>query len=119
MPMPPPSIPPNTATRSPMASVWTAFSPVYHFWRFSTRNRNALLAVAVVPHPQRNSLLPDASFALRLEVNVHAELDQRLEAFLRFVKTERNHVRRDDEIFRIRELRTPPERVAVQPPPQG
>src|SRR5208337_5303201 len=38
---------------------------------------------------------------------------------LRFRDVEWNHVRRDDEEFGIRELSTPPLRVAAQPPPQG
>ena len=85
----------------------------------SRSGTRALLAVAVVPNPQRDFFLPDARLALRLEVDVHVEFDQRLEALLRFVETERNHVRRDDEEFRVRELRSPPERVAIEAAPQG
>ena len=55
---------------------------------------------------------------LRLEVNIDAEFHEGVEPPLRFVNAERNHVRRDDEVLRISELRTPSERVAVEPPPQ-
>jgi hypothetical protein len=81
--------------------------------------RQGLLAVAVVAYPQRQLFLTDAGFSLRLEVDVNAEFDQGLEPLLRFVEPERNHVCRDDEEFRIRELSTPAEPVAVEPTPQA
>src|SRR5271168_792694 len=74
--------------------------------------RQALLFVAAVAHPKRDSLLPDTRLALRLEVDVNIKFGQRVESPLRFRDVEWNHVRRDDEEFRIRVSGTPSERVA-------
>src|SRR5208282_731581 len=80
--------------------------------------REPLLAVAEVLHPQRYLLAADLRRLRDLEVYVHVERDELLEALVHLRHAPREHRRRNDEVLRVGVLGTPPERVLVEPPPQ-